>query len=93
MDGKEIAKLSLKRVGWCIFEKVIVYRYKAKFDADKNQHLVDPQSNYGWKADTKVVYGWGVSKYGKYKKGGGKKAPKEMKCIVRRMRSLFELRT
>ena len=51
---------SVERVGWCIFDKVIVYRYKSKFEADEKKHLVQRDSGYGWKDDTKVVYGWVV---------------------------------
>ena len=82
----------VKRKGWCIFDKVIIYRYRRKFEADEEKHLVKADSNYGWKDDTKVVYGWVVSKYGKYnesKKGNG---PKPIKCATRRMRSLFEIK-
>ena len=86
MEGKEIDE-AVQRVGWCIFDKVVVYRYKAKFEADEKKHLVKPDSDYGWNDETTVVYGWVVSKSGKYKKG---KSNKDAKCLVRRMRSLYE---
>lgn len=94
MVGEECNQ-AIKRIGWCIFDRVIVYRYKAKFDADEGKHLVKPESNYGWRDDTKVVYGWVVSKCGKYKqtKGKKRKQPKEIKCAIRRMRSLFEIQS
>ncbi len=90
----EECETKIKRLGWCVFDRVIMYRYKAKFEADESKHLVKPESNYGWKDDTKIVYGWVVSKCGKYKNGKKKKGlPKRMKCAVRRMRSLFEIET
>lgn len=79
---------SVERVGWCIFDKVIVYRYKAKFEADEKKHLVKRDSGYGWKDDTNVVYGWVVGKYGTFKRGKNKQT--EDTCLIRRMRSLFE---
>jgi len=79
---------SVERVGWCIFDKVIVYRYKSKFETDEKKHLVQRDSGYGWKNDTKVVYGWVVGKHGKFKRG--KKKQNDDDCLIRRMRSLFE---
>ena len=76
---------------WC-FEKVIIYRYKRKFEADEEKHLVKAGSNYGWKDGTKVVYGWVVSKCGKYKESKKGNSPKPIQCATRRMRSLFEIK-
>ena len=87
MIGAKINE-SVERVGWCIFDKVIVYRYKAKFEADEKKHLVQRDSGYGWKDDTKVVYGWVVGKCGTFKRGKKKKI--EDNCLIRRMRSFFE---
>ena len=91
MIGEECSN-AVKRIGWCIFDRVIIYRYKAKFESDESKHLVSPTSNYGWKDDTKIVYGWVVAKSGKY--SNGKKKPlKRMNCAIRRMRSLFEIQS
>lgn len=87
--GNEIDS-SLKRIGWCMFDKVIVYRYKAKFESDEDKHLVKAGSGYSWNKDTKVIYGWVVKKYGLYSKG--KEDKTKPKVIIRRMRSLFELK-
>lgn len=78
----------VERIGWCIFDRVIIYRYKAKFEADEPKHLVKSDSAYGWKHDTKVVYGWVVAKCGTYKKGENIDGDT---LLVRRMRSLFEI--
>lgn len=87
--GNEIDS-SLKRIGWCMFDKVIVYRYKAKFESDEDKHLVKAGSGYSWNKDTKVIYGWVVKKYGLYSKE--KKDKTKPKVIIRRMRSLLELK-
>ena len=81
--------LSLKIAGWVIFNRVIIYRYRAKFEADEKKHLVKRDSGYGWKNDTKIVYGWVVAKKGKFKKDDTKKPM--VKSMMRRMRSFFAL--
>lgn len=90
MVGAEITG-SVERIGWCIIEKVVVYRYKSKFESDEKKHLVQRDSGYGWKDDTNAVYGWVVGNHGKYKRGKSKH--KEVTCLIRRMRSLFEIQT
>eukprot|EP00553_Chaetoceros_curvisetus_P014326 CAMPEP_0204642226 /NCGR_PEP_ID=MMETSP0717-20131115/51572_1 /ASSEMBLY_ACC=CAM_ASM_000666 /TAXON_ID=230516 /ORGANISM="Chaetoceros curvisetus" /LENGTH=299 /DNA_ID=CAMNT_0051662983 /DNA_START=898 /DNA_END=1797 /DNA_ORIENTATION=- len=85
--GGEIDK-SVRRIGWAIFDRVIVYRYKAKFRADEKKHCVQPDSNYSWNDNTSVIYGWVVSKCGTY---GKRNKKKHITCLLRRMRSLFEM--
>lgn len=79
---------TVERIGWCIFDRVIIYRYKSKFEADEPKHLVKSDSVYGWKDDTKIIYGWVVAKYGKFKTD---KDDDETMLLVRRKRSLFEI--
>ena len=67
MVGEEITN-AVQPIGWAIFDRVEVYRYKGKFIADEKKHCVEQSSNYGWTDDTKVIYGWVVSKCGRYEK-------------------------
>jgi hypothetical protein len=76
-------------IGWVIFEKVIIYRYKAKFEADEGKHLVKKGSVYGWNIDTKLIYGWVVGKCGYYNPSNRVPLINE---ISRRFRSLFEVK-
>ena len=87
MVGEEITN-AVQPIGWAIFARVEVYRYKGKFIADEKKHCVEQSSNYGWNDDTKVIYRWVVSKCGRY----GKKR-KKAKVLLRRMRSLFEIQS
>ena len=78
-----------KIIGWCEFGSVKEYTNQADFEADEKQHLVTPESGYGWKKDkTMVVYGWVVSKYERIKDGDDKL----YRSATRRLRSLFQLR-
>jgi hypothetical protein len=78
----------VERIGWCIFDRVVIYRYKSKFQADEPKHLVKCDSVYGWQDDTKIIYGWVVAKYGRYKRDQNLD---DATLLVRRMRSLFEI--
>lgn len=84
IDGKEISE-SVKVVGWAVFNKVVIYRYRSKFEADEKKHLVIKNSDYAWKEDTEVVYGWVVSKKGKFQHN-----PPSIQSLTRRMRSIFQ---
>ncbi|CAJ1942268.1 unnamed protein product [Cylindrotheca closterium] len=76
-------------IGWCEFGSVREYTNQEDFEADEKLHLVTPESGYGWKKDeTKVVYGWVVSKYGEIKDS----EDSIYISATRRMRSLFQLR-
>ena len=74
----------VKCAGWCIFDKVVIYRYKSKFEMDVDKHLVTPDSGYGWKNGGDIRYGWVVKEYQKMPNNSIKK-------ITRRMRSLYEV--
>ena len=77
----------IKRVGACTFTKVIQYTDKESFEADEAAHRVKRGSSFGWKEGiTKVIYGWVVGE------SFGKASQEDLKSIVRRHRSLFELR-
>mmetsp|Transcript_3961 Transcript_3961/g.5401 ORF Transcript_3961/g.5401 Transcript_3961/m.5401 type:complete len:309 (+) Transcript_3961:423-1349(+) len=88
-------------IGWCIFDRVIIYKYLSKFEADEASHLVKRDSAYGWKdGETKVIYGWVVGSCYIYKKNNktGKLSNQKLpntsmtfSAIVRRMRSLYSL--
>jgi len=86
MTKDDMESIGLSIVGWCIFDKVVVYRYRSKFEKDQMKHLVPCDSSYGWKEDTKCIYGWVVKK-----KGYFKKKDVNVKTLIRRMRSLFEI--
>ena len=95
LDGDEISD-SINVVGWVIFDRVIIYRYRSKFEADEEKHMVKRDSGYGWKDDTRIVYGWVVSKKAKLniadcKNTGKKKSFVKVQSMARRMRSLFSL--
>ncbi len=89
--GTDEIREKVKIAGWVIFDRVIIYRYRAKFEADEKKHLVQRDSGYGWKEDTKVVYGWVVSKKGKFNAGAAKAKPPHIHSLVRRMRSLYSI--
>lgn len=86
MTKNDMESSGLSIVGWCIFDKVVVYRYRSKFENDEMKHRVPRDSNYGWKEDTKCIYGWSVKKTGHFNKN-----EESVKAVVRRMRSLFEI--
>ena len=92
LDSNDIER-NIKTVGWVKFDRVSMYRYRAKFEADEKKHLVKRDSGYGWKEDTKLIYGWVVASKGKYKDNCGKKQSKkpQIKSMIRRMRSLFSV--
>ena len=74
----------IKCAGWCVFDKVVIYRYKSKFEMDVDKHLVTPDSGYGWKNGGDIRYGWVVKEY--------QRLPNNIvKKITRRMRSLYEV--
>jgi len=84
----ESKQLPVSFIGWVVFGRVINYRYRVKFEADEEKHLVGKGSVYGWNDDKQsVIYGWQVEKKGKYEKDHPYPTPH---CLVRRMRSLFE---
>jgi hypothetical protein len=75
-------------IGWSIFDSVKKYTTKEDFEADEKDHLVTPDSGYGWKkGKTKLLYGWVVGQYGSFKMEGT-----QFLSATRRMRSLFQLR-
>lgn len=84
---------SINVVGWVIFNKVIIYRYRSKFEADEEKHMVKRDSGYGWRDDTRIVYGWVVSKKTKFNNVDAKNGVKKpiVQSMTRRMRSLFSL--
>ena len=84
--GKEVDEC-IKIIGWAMFDRVITYRYRSKFEADEKKHLVTKESDYTWKQDTDVVYGWVVSKKGKFTE---QRSPPTIESLTRRMRSLFQ---
>jgi hypothetical protein len=89
--GEEINE-SVKPTGWVIFDRVITYRYRSKFEADEKMHLVKRNSGYGWKEETEIVYGWVVGKKGKYKNSGkNKQKCPSVQSLIRRMRSLYSV--
>ena len=95
LDSDDIER-NIKTVGWVIFNRVIIYRYRAKFEADEKKHLVKCDIGYCWKEETKLIYGWVVASKGKYKGHGTKKQSKKSQeiksmLISRRMRSLFSV--
>lgn len=81
---------TVTRVGWCTFTKVIRYQDKQTFEADEAAHMVKRDSSFGWKQGmTKIIYGWVVGNVGFDTKGT---SSGRLNTIVRRHRSLFELR-
>lgn len=80
---------SLNIVGWVVFDEVIEYKCRSEFEGDEEKHLVTKFSNYGWNAKKQVIYGWVISKYGKY---GIETKKTGVHSIVRRLRSLYEVR-
>jgi hypothetical protein len=75
-------------IGWCIFDSVKKYTTKEDFEADEKDHLVTPDSGYGWKkGETKLLYGWVVGQHGTFKM-----EETQFLSATRRMRSLFQLR-
>jgi len=90
-DNNSSTPSPLKRIGWVTFAKCILYTSREEFEADREKHLVDPNSGYGWN-DERPMYGWVVGSYHKHDTvdvdGGSVGA-----VAVRRMRSLFEIIT
>jgi len=91
IPGNELNKKKVKIAGWVIFDKVITYRYRAKFESDEKKHLVKKDSAYGWNEDTSIIYGWVVSKRACYTKSGGNQHI-NIHSLIRRMRSLYEIK-
>ena len=85
VESKESINDLVDRIGWFTIKEVIKYTSKEQFDKDKNKHLVEENSGYGWK-EGKPLYGWVVGESGYYSEGR-----QDMSRIIRRMRSLFEI--
>lgn len=78
----------VEQVGWCEFDRVITYRDQAAFEADKELHMVESGSGYGWQAGlTEAIFGWVVGEYGTFEAEYREFNDK----AIRRHRSLFEL--
>ena len=76
---------NVKVVGWVIFDQVITYDHRSKFEADEKKHLVDQKSDYAWNSDTEVVYGWVVQEMDRFQQN-----PPAIQSLTRRMRSIFQ---
>lgn len=78
----------VEQVGWCRFDRVVTYRDQASFEADKELHMVESGSGFGWQAGlTEAIFGWVVGEYGRFE-------TEYRECndkAIRRHRSLFEL--
>jgi hypothetical protein len=80
------------RVGWCTFARVIRYENSEMFDNDQSAHLVGKDSNfYPFGEETRTVFGWVVGDVG-FKTNTNNCSGDSLRTIVRRYRSLFELR-
>jgi mRNA N6-methyladenine demethylase len=81
--------------GWCQFSEMIEYRNRHDFDRDAHRHQVHSNSSgYGWKqGHTNVIYGWVVKEYGMYDASNRPQLQGKQPLLVRRLRSLFELRS
>eukprot|EP00985_Skeletonema_marinoi_P004714 scaffold2046_cov97-Skeletonema_marinoi.AAC.3 len=47
-DNNSSIQSPLKRIGWVTFTKCILYTTREEFEADREKHLVDPNSGYCW---------------------------------------------
>jgi hypothetical protein len=90
VSGEEEIERAVHNIGFVIFDRVVLYRYKAKFQSDESKHLVSRNSGYGWKSDTDIIYGWVVKKVFKYEKNASSQKKKIVR-LERRMRSLYEI--
>ena len=90
IKGEEAIEMVIQNIGFVIFDRVISYRYKAKFQSDESKHLVSRNSGYGWKDNTDIIYGWVVKQVVKYEKDDFSQKKKIVK-LTRRMRSLYEI--
>ena len=90
VSGEEEIKKVVENVGWVIFDRVILYDGREKFESDERKHLVPRDSGYGWKDDTRMIYGWVVKKAVEYDNKVTNKQRTVVK-IARRMRSFFEI--
>mmetsp|Transcript_9189 Transcript_9189/g.13858 ORF Transcript_9189/g.13858 Transcript_9189/m.13858 type:complete len:667 (-) Transcript_9189:1525-3525(-) len=90
-DDNSSTPSPLKRIGWVTFAKCIQYTTREEFEADREKHLVDPNSGYGWN-DERPIYGWVVGSYHKQDVVDVDKGSVDA-VAVRRMRSLFDIIT
>jgi hypothetical protein len=77
----------LKRIGWVTFSKCIQYTSCEEFEADREKHLVHPNSGYCWNYE-RPMFGWVVKSYYKREIVNGENVDT---VAIRRMRSLFEI--
>ncbi len=91
-DDKSSFQSPLQRIGWVTFAKCIQYTSREKFEADRDKHLVDPNSGYGWN-DERSMYGWVVGSYHKQDAIDDVDGRSVDTVAIRQMRSLFEIIT
>lgn len=90
-DNNSSIQSPLKRIGWVKFAKCIQYKSRERFEADREKHLVDPNSGYSWN-DDRPMYGWVVGSYQKQDAVDDDGGSVDI-VAIRRMRSLFEIIT
>ena len=88
-DTIDFSNSEAKVIGWCVISSVKKYVTQESFERDEKLHLVTPESGYGLKNKTKVIYGWVVGQYERFGPDGDSTP---FRTATRRMRSLFQMK-